>query len=201
MKIISKIIKIGVILLLILGILKIVDLFNSNNKFEFNLNQTAVVKEIRGLNRLESASFTIEKIIEANKDAGVFGEILFGDKILLIAHADIIAGFDFSKLEEDDINIDNNILTIDMPAAEILVSRLDNEKTRVYDRSLGFLTKGDSQLESQARLMAENTIRKAACEGGIIEVAEDNARKQISTIFNLAGFNEVILNIPTGDCI
>ena len=174
--------------------------FFDKKELEFNLNQSAIVQEIQSLNRLETASFTIEKIIEAGTNNNAFSDVLFGDKILLIAHANIIAGFDFSRITKDDVDVKGKILTINMPAPEILISKLDNEKTVVYDRKLGLFTKGDSKLESQARLIAENSIRGAACEAGILESATVSARKQLTVIFLSAGFEQVVLNIPSGDC-
>lgn len=164
------------------------------------MNQTAVITEIQSLAKLETASFTIEKIIEGGTQGNVFQNILYGDKILLIAHANVVAGFDLSKLKESDVKINGEKLEITLPPAEILYSRLDNEQTRVYDRKRGLLTKGDSQLESQARLAAEESIRIAACDGGILQVASENGHKQLQTMFKAAGFDEVVVSATVGEC-
>jgi len=164
------------------------------------LNQASVVKEIKSLNRLETASFTLEKIIEGGVQGNAFQNILYGDKILLIAHAEVIAGFDLTKLKAGDVKVSDTSLEIDMPSPEILVSRLDNEKTRVYDRKLGIFTKGDPQLESEARLAAEISIQQAACDAGILMVARANAEKQLTAMFTMAGFEKVVLNVEEGEC-
>lgn len=166
----------------------------------FNRNQTAVVKEIIALNRLETASFSIEKIIEAGTAGNSLQNILFGDKILLIAHGQVIAGFDLSKVITEDIDVSGKILNMKLPSPEILVTKLDGEKTRVYDRKLGWLTKGDPNLETETRIVAEHEIRQAACESGILEAASENLRKQLVAMFQSAGFEEVNLNIAKGEC-
>jgi len=188
-----------IFLVLLTGICAIIFFFNTK-EFKSGITQSSVVLKIQSLNRLETASFTIEKIIESGTDKNAFTDVLFGDKILLIAHANIIAGFDFSKIKESDIKVSGERLTIQMPAPEILVSKLDNEKTRVYDRQLGFLTKGDSSLEAVTRLIAENSIRQDACEAGILDSATVNAKKQLITLFTSVGFKEVVLNVPSGSC-
>jgi hypothetical protein len=185
--------------LLIIAMFIVIYFFNTKES-KSGLNQSSVVLKIQSLNRLETASFTIEKIIESGTEKNAFADVLFGDKILLIAHANIIAGFDFSKIKEADIEINGDTLTIQMPAPEILVSKLDNEKTRVYDRTLGFLTKGDPDLETQTRLIAENSIKQDACKAGILDSATINAKKQIIALFTSLGFKEVILNVPSGNC-
>lgn len=174
--------------------------FLNNSPFTFNTSGAAVVKEIQKLNRLETASFTIEKVIDAGTKGNTFDQILFGDKILLIAHGKVTAGFDLSRLNENDITIKGSALEIRLPPPQILDSKLDNEQTRVYDRSQGLLTKGNKDLESEARKTAEMSIREAACNENILEVAAENGRKQLTTLFSTLKFTSVTISIPRGDC-
>src|SRR5437868_11925815 len=132
--------------------------------YYLNTNSTAVVKELKALNRYETASFTIEKVIEAGTQGNEFQNLLFGDKILLIAHGQVIAGFDLSSIRNQDVTVNGSSLILNLPKPQILVSKLDNDQTRVYDRKLGLLTNGDQNLESKARLAAEQSITKAACQ-------------------------------------
>lgn len=168
-------------------------------QYEFR-NGTAVVKEMQSLNRLETAQFTIEKIIDAGTSGNAFQDLLFGDRLLFIAHGQVVAGFDLSKLTENDITISNTVIEITLPQPEIFFVRLDSEQSRVYDRDQGLLTRGDKDLESAARLEAENTIRQAACESGILTEATDSGRKQLVTILRSFGFEEVTINVPVGNC-
>jgi hypothetical protein len=169
--------------------------------FKINTSQTAVIKEIRELNRLETAQFTIEKIIDAKANSNnVFQEFLYGDKILLIAHGEVVAGFDLSSTGADDVKIEGSKLNINLPPPIILFSKIDNDKTKVYDRTQGLLTKGNKDLESEARKAAESSIRQAACDAKILDQASDNGRKQFKTMFSSFGFTEINVNIPQGVC-
>lgn len=167
-----------------------------------NLDRAAVITEMKELQRLETATFTIEKIVDAgmNQD-NKLKEILFGDKLLLIAQGQVIAGFDFSQMEDDDIKVEGTTLTITLPKPQILVTRLDNEQTRVYDRDTGIFSKGDKDLEAKAREQAELSIRDAACKANILTQASDNARKQLGTLFGSLGFSEVTIAIPEASCV
>jgi hypothetical protein len=164
-------------------------------------NSSAVVLEIQKLNRLETASFTIEKIIDAGTKGNVFSDILFGDRILLIAHGEVIAGFDFSKLDKNNIKISGTTLDITLPPPQILSSKLNNDQTRVYDRESGILTKGNKDLESEARKTAEVTIIEAACKANILDTASENGRKQLATLFKALGFQTIKITIPQGKCL
>lgn len=189
----------GVIAFAIFGINRLFRFFSAPDS-SVNLDQSSVVLQIQSLNRLETASYTIEKIIEAGTDGNAFQNILYGDRILLIAHAEVIGGVDLSKLRMEDVNVDGGKLDITLPASEILVSRLDNTKTRVYDRQSGLFTSERKDLESEARAQAEQSIRQAACDSGILETAAANARKQVEAMFRGAGFGEVVVRGGVGVC-
>lgn len=168
--------------------------------YRVNTSGTAVVKEIQKLQRLETASYTVEKIIDAGTSGGRFQELLFGDRILLIANGQIVAGFDFSQLSENDIQVDGQKVTLNLPAPQILFTRLDNGQTRVYDRSTGLLSKGEKDLEAEARAQAEISLREAACQAGILNSAEENGRKQITALLAALNFTEITVNIARGTC-
>jgi len=148
-----------------------------------------------------TASFTIEKIInEGNSGDNVFQRLLFGDKILLIAHGQAIAGFDLSLVSDKDIQVEGKSLRIILPKPQLLTVVLDNTQTRVYDRQRGILSTDGNDLETKARIAAEKSIRDAACQGNILSQASDNARKQLTASFYSLGFETVSIEIPSATC-
>lgn len=166
-----------------------------------NLSQAAVIKEIKSLNRLETSQFTIEKIIDSNTENSNFlTQLLFGDRILLIAHGQVIAGVDLSKIEAKNVRLQGKNLSIDLPKTQILVSKLDSQKTRVYDRKRGLLAPENKDLETQVRQAGEKSLEQAACEEGILQDAAINAEKQLVALFKLAGFTEVVVHVQAGSC-
>lgn len=188
---------IGIFAVVLIGIG--IQIFSTSSLF-FRVSSQTVIKQLQALNRLETASFTIEKVIDSGTQGNIFQQLLFGDKILLIAHGQVIAGFDLSRLLASDIEVNGKILKIVLPPPQILVTKLDNKETRVYDRTRGLLSSGDKDLESKTRLAAEKEITKSACAGNILEEAAKNARSQLSTLFKTAGFTTVVISIPNGNC-
>jgi hypothetical protein len=164
------------------------------------LDTTAVVRQIRTLSRLETASFTIEKIIDEGTHDGVLKELLFGDRILLVAHGEVIAGFDFANIEPAAIQMSDKSITIDIGKPQILLTRLDNSQTKVYDRQRGLLAPNDTNLESQARIDAESAIRAAACQEKILDTASENARKQLTALLQAIGFVSITVNVQPSAC-
>lgn len=166
----------------------------------FDNDRAAVIKDIQELGRLETASFTIEKIIEAGTEGNNFHEILYGDRILLIAHGNVIAGIDMTKITESDIQTETSTIIVNLPAPEIFFTQIDNQQTRVYDRDQGLLSKGNKDLEAQARQQAETSIQAAACEDGILNVANESAKKQLEAFLGVVGFEEVVIQTLEGSC-
>lgn len=161
---------------------------------------TAVVTEMRSLNRWETASFTIEKIIDSGTDGNVFQQFLFGNRILLIAQGNVIAGFDLSHFSQDDITIQGTSIELKLPAPQILVASIDNTKTKVYDRKQGLLVPSDNNLESTAFATAQNSVRAAACQEGILAKASANAKSQLTSLFSSFHFTKITIIIPQGHC-
>ncbi len=150
-----------------------------------------VIQEVRSLARLETIQYTVEKVITAETGQGAFG-FLFGDKLLFVAHGEVIAGVDLAKMQPGDMLAQNGVLYVHLPEAEVFVARLDNEKSYVYNRDTGVFTRGDINLETTARRAAEQEIQKAAIEDGILPQARQNAQSYLYRMFISLGYHDVI---------
>jgi hypothetical protein len=149
------------------------------------------INEVRALARLETIQYSVEKVITAEVGQGTFG-FAFGDKLLFVAHGIVIAGIDMEKLQPADMRFDGTVLYVRLPPAEIFIATLDNEKSYVYDRETGLLTTGQVDLETLARQAAEDEIRKAALEDGILVQAQKNAEAYLLKFFSALGYKTAI---------
>jgi hypothetical protein len=148
------------------------------------------IQEIRALARLETIQYSVEKVITAEIGQGNFG-FLFGDKLLFVAHGIVIAGIDMEKIQPGDMMLVDGVLQVRLPQAEVFVATLNNEKSYVYDRSTGILTKSVQDLETLARQAAEREILKAAQEDGILTQAQRNAELFLYKFFQALGYKDV----------
>jgi hypothetical protein len=156
------------------------------------------ITQVQALARLETIQYSVEKVITAEIGQGTFG-FLFGDKLLFVAHGTVIAGIDMGKMQPSDLQLQGGVLHVRLPAPEIFVATLDNDKSYVYDRQTGALTRGDPGLETTARQAAENEIRKAAEEDGILDQADKNAIAFLTKFFAALGYpNAVFETAPEG---
>jgi len=152
-----------------------------------------IIREIQSLARLETIQYTVEKVITAEINQGVFGP-LFGDRLLFVARGYVIAGVDLSEIGTEDLRLENGVLYVSLPGAEVFVATLNNDDSFVYDRTTGILRKSDQDLETNARQVAEGEILKAAMEDGILAQAQQNAEIYLERLFNTLGYQQVVFD-------
>ena len=150
-----------------------------------------VIEQVQSLSRLETASYHIEKVITAETGQGPLG-FLFGDKVLLVAYGQVIAGVDLGRLGPEDVLInDDGTIYLCLPPSEVFVATLDNTRTYVYDRQTGVVGM-NPQLETAARQEAEQLILQAALEDGLLDQADKNARDFMRSLLVVMGFKHTI---------
>ena len=157
----------------------------------YNGSSPAVVEKIRQLSRLETVEYSLDKIVEGGKANPYLPDFLAADKLLLIAHGEVVAGIDLAQLKDGDVQVSGESVRVRLPAAQILSTRIDNTRTRVYSRSTGFLVPTDPNLESQTRQYAEHEIGQAALDDGILLKASQNARANVTALLYGLGFRSV----------
>ncbi|HEX7190858.1 MAG TPA: DUF4230 domain-containing protein [Thermoanaerobaculia bacterium] len=159
---------------------------------EETIDVGAIVTRVQSLNRLETVAMRITHVATVKQTYKWVPDALGGDTLTLLAAGDVIAGFDFSKLTEDDVTRDaSGGVVLHLPAPEILVTRLDNSATRVINRNTGMLRREDPDMESRARVHVENMIRDEALKNGILKQAEDNGQKVLAELLHTLGFQRV----------
>ena len=151
----------------------------------------AVVEKIRQLSRLETVNYSIDKIVEGNREYPYLPNFLAGDKLLLVARGEVIAGVDLSQLKASDVSVQGESVEVQLPDPQILSTRIDNEQTRVYSRITGVLVAADPNLESEVRLAAEQQFTQSALADGVLDKARQNARASVSVLLYGLGFRHV----------
>jgi hypothetical protein len=158
---------------------------------QFNVDQPTVVRQIQRLDRLETVSYTMDKIISGEHANAYLPKFLAGDRLLLVVHGEVVAGINLAGLRPGDVQVSGQKVSIHLPAAEIFSTRIDNARTKVYSRDTGLFSSPDPDLESEVRVEAERQLQQAALQDGILKTANDNARSTISGMLTGFGFHEV----------
>lgn len=167
--------------------------------------KTTIVTQLEALNRLETASMTMQKTVEGKqwlKDLipnstrdNVVQNFLFEDSIELIATAKVTAWFELSWLNSWSVIVNpDESVTLILPKAQILQYSLLPD-TKPFLRKRWILNPWDIALETEVRNQTLEKMKNEAIDQWILQNAETNATdafKNILGAFNIT-LKEVII--------
>jgi hypothetical protein len=162
----------------------------SGRTLSIDTSQPTVVMEVRRLSRLESVSFTMDKLVSGDREGRILPPFLTGDRILLEVHGEAIAGVDLGQLGADDVQVNGHTVRIHLPPAQIFTVALDDQKTHVYSRATGILVPVDPALEGEVREQAVENLRQSALAAGILGKAQQNACATVTKLLLGLGFDQ-----------
>ena len=150
------------------------------------------IEAISGMKQLGLVEYRVRKIIKVD-DKGEWYKI--GDrKILVSCTAYLKAGIDLSSFGEEDISIDRltGKVTVTLPHASLLSLEIPPSEIRQeYDQVT--LLRSDFSVQERNDLLrqGERQIRSSVPSLGILDKAEDNARKFFESVFLKMDFTSV----------
>jgi hypothetical protein len=162
----------------------------------FTPTPVVVDPKLRALGRLETAQYVMQVVIDLEREPGNLWQQAFGtDQLLLIAEGQVVAGFDLTKITEDDILIQDESVSLTLPPPELLYFGVDEDKTYVYERKTGFLTKPDETLETEARRRAQAEVVNWALDHQVFDKAEEFGVFYLDSFLRSLGFTEVNIEV------
>jgi hypothetical protein len=154
-------------------------------------NPTGMLREIRLLKELVTIRYSIQKVAGLTEDTKPFGS----ESILLIMQAKVMGGIDLAEMSEQDVRVkDRHSVTVLLPAPQILHIYIDENKTKVWDRTKTWWTPwipSDNDLEKKARLAGLDAVKQEALDMGILQDAQSSAETLIRGLLRPLGFEHV----------
>jgi len=83
---------------------------------------------------------------------------------------------------------------VQLPPPQILDSKIDVNRSRVYDYDRGFLNLGPDVAPQLQTLAQRETLQKIvtnACDSGILNEASDRAQSVLTQLLSTAGFRQI----------
>lgn len=170
--------------------------------------QSIVVQQIQGMSELTTAKFTMQAVVPTSRDRTFAGYTLGSTTLLYIAHGEVRAGIDLSQITRDNVQVtDNNGLTVQLPPPRVLDSKIDVNRSQVYDYDRGFLGLGPDAAPELQQLAQQQTLQQvvsAACNEGILQEANTRAELAIRQLLTTTGYDTVTVLTqapPPGSCV
>lgn len=159
--------------------------------------QSLVIQKIQDLSELTTAEFTMQAVVPTEQESTFSGFTIGTTKLLYVAQGEVQAGVDLSQLTPEQLQVTGDSIVVKLPPARILNSKIDVNKSQVYDYNRGFLGLGpDSgpQLQSIAQQEALKKIVAAACEQGVLQRASDRGKLVVTQLLTSAGYKTVTVD-------
>lgn len=162
--------------------------------------ETLIVRQIQEASELTTAIFAMEAVVPTSRDRTLGGYVIGKTTLLYIAYGEVRAGVDLSKLQAENVQINDQAVRLELPPPEILDSKIDVTRSKVYDYDRGFLSLGPDAAPELQTLAQQETLRKiveAACAQGVLEEANQKAEAAVAQLLNLAGYESISIQTQT----
>ena len=202
--------------------------FNQDNSPQIQtVSREGVVSRIQQLNRLETVAYNVDTVITSEQQGS--WQQLWQDKQkgLFIARGRVVAGVDLSNLSPEMVQVtepteqqieaaraeaaaqgnENAPITlmpdiqVTIPPVEIFTVYLDD--VEVYDWEAGGffgMVKAEPEILAQAQAKAKQEVLKRACADGVMQQAENNAKKEMQQLFAMTGAKVSVTSQGSGAC-
>ena len=166
------------------------------------LTREGVITKIQSLNRLQTVVYNVDTVITSQKAGNWYTLWQDQQKALFVAHGRVQAGVDLNQLTANQVQVseDGKQINITLPPAQVFETYLD--KLDVYDIKTGLfgMVDVDPQLFSQAQASGKQQVLTTACRGELLNMATDNAQKQVQALFSLANLQVTVHTVAPKSC-
>jgi Protein of unknown function (DUF4230) len=165
--------------------------------------RSIVVQQVRGVSELTTAIFSMEAIVPASRDRTLGNYVIGKTTLLYIAYGEVRAGVDLSKLQPEDVQVSTvsgtapsesgSTIHLRLPPPQILDSKIDVNRSHVYDYDRGFLGLGPDAAPELQDLAQRETLAKVmqtACAEGVLDQANQRADLVVTQLLSTAGYKD-----------
>lgn len=154
------------------------------------IDHNIILQKITAMGKLELVKYRFKDIIESK----ISKHFLPDAKIMLIVEGEAVGGIDLTKLKINQININNKVLKIYLPAPELSYYKVDHAKSKIYDTKFALLD--EAILVDKAFKEAEQKIKKTALENGILEQTKLNTTKILTPLLEQIAGKKIEIYFP-----
>jgi hypothetical protein len=190
-----KIYFVSAIIIALAGLALYYRFFPQQTVMRRTIDTPAVVQQIQRLSELVTVKYSIQKVIGLEEQKVPFGS----EKVLLMVQATVLGGVDLSQVSTQDVtSAAAGSLTIMLPAPRVLHVFVNDNETKVWDRSKTWWTPWvdfNPELEQNARRAALEAVQQAALQMGILSNAQQNAENTVREFLRAAGISNVTFEV------
>jgi hypothetical protein len=164
-----------------------------------------LLKSLENLSEYRAASANLQVVVDVEQDTRLVPSFIKGERTLFVAAGNVDAAVDFVGLgrspEAVRVSRDRKQVAITLPRARLTEPRLDQERSRVFDRDRGALDRIGEAFsddggadQQQLYVLAERKLAEAAAsDPQLLQTAERNTRAMLEGMMRGLGFEQVTI--------
>jgi hypothetical protein len=129
-----------------------------------------IIDKIEAIGKLELVKYHIKDIIEHTTEMDWWPD----PKVVLMVSGEVAGCVDLSKIDSNDISMQNTEITLILPAPEICYFKINHDESKVYNIEDKFMD--PAKLIDKAYRQAEAQVKAGALKMGIMEETKKNAQ-------------------------
>lgn len=154
-----------------------------------------VVERINRLQELTTVRFNYANIVTSEREMPGLLNALYGDRQVMVAVGHIEAGVDLSSLTQDDITVEDGVMTIQLPPPVIQECFLNENESYVVSRDTGIFAAAAPEFDSESRRFALQQFRVKAMEDDILAEAQSETALVVQEFIQLFIGDEVMVQV------
>ncbi len=153
------------------------------------MNYNTVLTSVEDLGKMELVRYNFKDVVEYQKNVSKW---VPDSKIALIVSGEAVGCVDFAKITQADIEFQGDTLVqVALPEPEICYYKVDHSQSKVFSKENTYFQ--DAALVEEAFRYAENNVKRAAMNSGILKQTQVNAEKILKPILEEVTGRRVVL--------
>jgi hypothetical protein len=196
---------VAAVVVLLLALPALIPALNPFKEETVDRSGPVLLQSLEDLSEYRAASANLQVIVDVEQDTDLIPSFIKGERTLFVAAGSVDAAVDFRDLGKDPravrVSEDRKAVTVTLPPARLTDARLDQSRSRVYDRDRGVLDRiGDAVSDDggadqqELYVLAERKLAEAArADPQILRTAEANTKQMLSGMLRALGFERITI--------
>ncbi|RAU81545.1 DUF4230 domain-containing protein [Pontibacter arcticus] len=156
---------------------------------EVTLTYNTILTSVEDLGRMELVRYNFKDVVEYEKAVSRW---VPNSKLVLIVAGEAVGCIDFTKIKQQDIVFQgDSVVQVALPAAQLCYYKVDHSKSKVFSKENTYFQ--DAELVQEGYRYAEQNVKRAALNSGILRQTQVNAEKILKPMLEEITGRRVVL--------
>ena len=165
-------------------------LFHSKSEEKVSETNDIAITEIKAIGKMELVKMNVKDVLEYT----IKRDYLPDSKILLVVSGEIAGCIDLTKINPSQIIHQDSVVKITLPKPEICYSKIDHQKSKIYNATTYFLLDNELALTQLVYKRAESYFQSDSLNQIVFKQTEENAQKILKPLLEKISKKQVVLS-------